>query len=116
MANRTYEILHSNGMKRSISIPEEWKVTYGPCVPGALSNGPFGKKQMPFALRVYESKEKQRAIFTDVVSFMDTSIPMSIDMSEMQTQTNRHNGGSRPQPITALGAGTRAPMMFNEIR
>jgi hypothetical protein len=67
---RTYEIETASGKLR-IDIPEDWKVTYGPISIGAKSyDGGH------LALRVYESDTKQRAIFTNVKSFRDLSIPV----------------------------------------
>lgn len=62
-------LIKSSGETRIITIPESWKVTYGPVSPGSK----YGDGNV---LRVYESKEKQRAIFTNVVSFRDLSIPV----------------------------------------
>ncbi len=39
---------------------------------------------MPLALRFYESETKQRAIFTDVVSFRDTSIKIEEKLVRIQ--------------------------------
>ena len=39
---------------------------------------------MPMALRFYESDTKQRAIFTDVVSFRDTSIAIEEERQNVQ--------------------------------
>lgn len=54
-----------------ITIPEAWKVTYGPV---AVGQSKFMNQAMPLALRFYESDTKQRAIFTDVTGFRDLSI------------------------------------------
>jgi hypothetical protein len=66
---RTYEIVSAEGRFR-MDIPEDWKVTYGPVSPGGKYGGGSN------ALRVYESDTKQRAIFIDVTSFRDLSIPV----------------------------------------
>lgn len=72
---RTYEIVTSDSKLR-IEIPEEWKITFGPVSIGA--KGSYGNS--PLALRVYESDTKQRAIFTNVLSFRDLSIPVKRQM------------------------------------
>ena len=56
--------------KRKITIPDSWKITYGKIHGGESRSGCFDGN----VLRIYESKEKQRAIFTEVKSFMDMSI------------------------------------------
>jgi hypothetical protein len=66
---RTYLIL-AGGDEIQIDIPESWKVTYGPVSPG---KGGYGND---LALRIYENETKQRAIFTNVRSFRDLSIPV----------------------------------------
>ena len=66
---RTYEIVTNEGRMR-MEIPDSWKVTYGPVSPGSKSYGDGN------ALRVYENETKQRAIFLNVVSFRDLSIPV----------------------------------------
>lgn len=80
----TYLIEHENGIKRKITVPESWKVTFGPAVKGNRANSnPHGPK-MPMALRFYESDTKQRAIFTDVVSFRDMSIKIEEEVINIQ--------------------------------
>lgn len=69
---KTYLIVHEDGTEKKITVPDDWKVTFGPAVKGG--NGKHNNFKMPMALRFYESENKQRAIFTDVVSFRDTSI------------------------------------------
>jgi hypothetical protein len=64
---RTYEIVQSHERFR-IDVPANWKVTFGPLAPGSKYGGGY-------ALRLYESETKQRAVFVDVTSFRDLSIP-----------------------------------------
>ncbi len=61
-----------NNVLRRIEIPASWKITFGPMIPGAIES--HHKVRQTWALRIYETKEKQRAIFTDVLSFRDDSI------------------------------------------
>ena len=71
---KTYLLRGSDGTKR-ITIPAEWKITYGKLHGGREENGKWsGGSGQPNVLRIYESKEKQRAIFTNIVEFRDTSI------------------------------------------
>lgn len=72
---RTYEIETTHGAFR-IDIPETYRVTFGPVV-GARTNPKTGRTfQSDSVLRIWESDTKQRALFPDVVSFRDTSIPV----------------------------------------
>ena len=75
---KTYILELKNGKLRRIRVPASYKVTFGPLIPGEHhGNGCL-------ALRFYESKDHQRAIFTDVKSFRDASIPIE----ERQTKTD----------------------------
>jgi len=69
--DRIYEITTDQGKMR-VSIPEDWKITYGPVSPGAKGSYSGGA----MALRVYEAETKQRALFTGVYSFRDMSLPI----------------------------------------
>jgi len=72
MGERTILIKRKDGSEIQIDIPEEWKITFGPAVVGT----PKIEGKMPWALRIYETEKLQRAIFTDVESFRDMSIPI----------------------------------------
>lgn len=79
---KTYILESLKGQQRKVTVPATWKVTFGPTVPyERKSHG--GNEQ--WALRFYESKDKLRAIFTDVRSFRDASI----DILERRVQTKR---------------------------
>lgn len=64
---RTLLIEQKNGEELQVDIPEGFYVTYGPAAAGVSKA--FSDGKIPMALRIYESKNQQRAIFTDVVSF-----------------------------------------------
>jgi hypothetical protein len=81
-STKTYLIHHKDGSKRRITVPESWKVTFGPATRG--NRDKHSNLKMPMALRFYESDAKQRAIFTDVVSFRDTSIKIEELKEEVQ--------------------------------
>ena len=72
MADRTLLIKKKDGQEIQVDIPEEWKITFGPIVVGASKTD----GRIPIALRIYETEKLQRAIFTDVESFRDMSIPI----------------------------------------
>jgi len=80
---RTLLVERRGGEEFQVDIPSGWKVTFGPL---AVSNGPKtgNGPQMPMALRLYESDNCQRAVFTDVVSFRDMSIPMRMKKVNVQ--------------------------------
>ena len=70
----TYEIEFDNKTKKRITVPSSWKVTFGPASAGNQKG--HSQFKMPLALRFYENKDRQRAIFTDVASFRDLSIKL----------------------------------------
>lgn len=80
---RTYEVEYSpevpaygsrsTGTARTrITIPETWKVTFGPIVGAGKAIG------MGNTLRVWESDTKQRLLISGVLSFRDISIPVTM--------------------------------------
>ncbi len=83
-AIRTLLITKKDGEEIQIDIPEEWKVTFGPAVAGL---SPKTDGRIPLVLRVYESDKMQRAIFADVVSFRDTSIPMRVKKVDVKEKS-----------------------------
>lgn len=82
----TYLIEFKNGKRQRITVPSSWKVTFGPAAAGANSAKYVGEGRapMPLALRFYEAENRQRAIFTDVLNFRDTSI--KIEEEQINTQ------------------------------
>lgn len=85
MSEKTYLIEFQNGKRQKITVPDNWKVTYGPAVKGNYASSAHEQRyKMPMALRFYESDDKQRAIFTDVVGFRDMSI--KIEEEEIKVQ------------------------------
>lgn len=78
---RTYLVERDNETLK-ITVPSHWKVTYGPIVPGT-------RFRSEYALRFYEGKENQRAIFTNVRSFRDLSIPVEKLVVQTITESKR---------------------------
>lgn len=68
---------------RRITVPETWKLTFGPTVPyvkGSTMNNPT-------ALRFYEgSKDNLRAVFTDVIAFRDADMEIMERRTEVKRQ------------------------------
>ena len=78
-----YLITHQNGKERRITVPDDWKVTFGPAAAG-VDKKAYGGGTVPLALRFYEKGDRQRAIFTDVASFRDLSIKMEVKKVDVQ--------------------------------
>ena len=72
----TYLVEFTDGSRKKITVPDTWKVTFGPVVKSLRNTAASVdySDKMPVALRFYESETKQRAIFTNVKSFRDMSI------------------------------------------
>ena len=83
----TYLIEFKNGRRQKITVPKDWKVTFGPAAAGVNKKG-MGGRDVPLALRFYENENRQRAIFTDVVYFRDTSI----EIQEEKINTQQKDG------------------------
>lgn len=78
----TYAMRLKNGSERRITVPTDWKVTFGPTVPFERKAASYNDGT--WALRFYE-KDKLRAIFCDVRDFRDTSI----EVLEKRIQSKR---------------------------
>jgi hypothetical protein len=96
---RTYEIDRKGGEKIRITIPEDWKVTYGPVIGEARAGGDSGN-----VLRIYETKEKQRALFTRVEAFRDLTIPCQKQVRKVTEDAEAISGpkGSKAKSETAV--------------
>jgi hypothetical protein len=68
---RTLLVFENGGNRFKIDIPVDWKITFG-----AFQQGKYGGEG-GYALRIYESENKQRACFTNVRSFRDLSLPIT---------------------------------------
>lgn len=72
-----------DGTQRKLTIPKEYKVTFGTLIPGGKN--PVDPER-GLALRIYSGsgKDQQHAVFTDVVSFRDTSLGILEEKIEVQ--------------------------------
>jgi hypothetical protein len=80
----TYLLIHENKTKRKVTVPSDWKVTFGPLVVGGNRNRGDRQFKIPVALRFYENEKQQRAVFLDVISFRDLSIPVLEEKVEIR--------------------------------
>lgn len=69
---RVYVCKLADGTYRKIVVPASWKVSFGPVMlPTSGHNG----HSYGVAMRLWEgNKDNQRALYSDVVSFYDTTI------------------------------------------
>lgn len=73
----------SGGRKRRVTVPASCKVTFGPLVPSERMH------KGEHALRIYESRDRQLAVFTDVVAFREEGIKIE----ELVKKTERKSMG-----------------------
>lgn len=71
----TYRLRMQNGTERVLTMPRNWKITFGPNVPGAgrnrdpyASRGPQG-----WCFRVYDTQKLLKLVIPDVVEFWEES-------------------------------------------
>ena len=82
---KTYILVHDDNTRKKITVPENWKVTFGPAAAGSnRGTNSTNNLKMPMALRFYEDEKHQRAIFTDVKSFMDSRIKIEEEIVSVQ--------------------------------
>jgi hypothetical protein len=81
--DKTFILELKNGNTRQITIPSNWKLTFGQLVPHTLRETHGASSQV--ALRIYEgSKENLRAVMTDVVAIRDASISIKEKRTSVQ--------------------------------
>jgi hypothetical protein len=68
---KVYLLETKSGSQRKLTVPRDWKVTFGPTVPFERKNS--GRYDECWALRLYEG-DKLRAVLTDVRNFRDLDI------------------------------------------
>ena len=73
---KKYLVKRANKQEYHMEIPAAWKVTFGAMMPGA--KGGWQNPGQGWTLRVYEAKEKQRVVLTDVIEFRDLSVPFEL--------------------------------------
>jgi hypothetical protein len=101
---KTYVLELYNGNLRRITVPAKWKVTFGPAVPG--KPGQTGGQERHYALRFYETKDRQRAVFTDVRTFRDDSISIEERVSTTKRQVVRKQTASGVKDVEVAAVMT----------
>lgn len=87
---KTLLLTMRDGTQKKITIPREWKVTFGPLVPG--SKDASVNSGGATALRLWsgsKGSEVQHAVFTNVESFRDMSIRVMEQVTKTQTEHYR---------------------------
>lgn len=86
---KTYILELTNGNTRKITIPSNWKMTFGSTVPHVpRSHGGYNGSEGGVALRLYEgTKENLRAVMRDVMSIRDADIEIIEKRTSIKRQT-----------------------------
>lgn len=85
IGKKTYILNLKSGNVRRLTIPADWKLSFGQIVPFA-GRGLHNEHHSGVALRIYErTKDNLRAVMTDVISIRDASI----DVLEKRTSVKR---------------------------
>lgn len=71
---KTFILTMNSGQVRRVTVPATWKVTFGPIFMPRKAEGSYDRGNIQYGLRFYEGKDQQRACFTGVESFRDSSI------------------------------------------
>lgn len=99
---KTYILTLRNGELRKVTVPANWKLTFGPTVPYA---GKATGYDHGTALRFYEgsSKENLRAAFTDVMAFRDAAMEVQERKTEIKQEVvaMQSEGGSKSAVVEA---------------
>lgn len=83
----TYILKMKDGTRQKITVPDTWKVTFGPIVPGKPNAQYSGTAT---ALRFYEGNPKtgkQHACFVDVESFRSNALGVLEEKVETKRET-----------------------------
>src|SRR5437016_692292 len=95
----TYYVQRQQGRDQKVTVPADWKVTFGPLSPG--SKGESGNATP--ALRFYESANKQRMVITQVVSFRDMAIKVEEKRTTSKQQTLYKGSGAGRKEVVVEG-------------
>lgn len=87
---RVYRIEFINGSVKLVKIPDDWKITFSAFQPGSKDRFANGSP----TLRMYETESKQRAVFRDVLNFMDMSIEVLEQVIDIESNSSvKHDDG-----------------------
>lgn len=82
----TYLIKATDG-EFQLTVPSAWKVTFGAMQPGKGGGFDGYDGRRGWTLRFYEAENKQRAVFTNVLSFRDLGLPLTRKVVRTDAET-----------------------------
>ncbi len=69
---KKYRLMMQNGQERTIVMPQTWRITFGPNVPGAPREGRYGGSSQAWCFRVYSTNPKMlKCCLPSVVEFFE---------------------------------------------
>lgn len=77
---KTYILVMKDESRQKLTIPSHWTLTFGPIFPGSKTETAHAGG---VALRLYEG-DAQRAVFTGVQAFRDSSIEIEVEVTRAQ--------------------------------
>lgn len=80
----TYILTMRDGAQKKVTVPANWKVTFGALVPGSKNHEQNSGGAT--ALRFYEGASQQRACFVGVTEFRDKSIDIMEKIVDVQSE------------------------------
>lgn len=104
MPSKTYILDMADGTQKKVTVPDTWKVTFGPLVPGS-KDGNYNSRG-GLALRFYETKDQQRAVFMDVKCFRDADIPVMEKVVKVQEKRVAQDNDGRMKHYTVRAEET----------
>ena len=78
MPEREYRLLMQDNTERTLLIPDNWKLTFGPTVPFSPRSQAFQTTPRGWSLRLYEPPKILRGVIGGVREFWDASIRMTV--------------------------------------
>ena len=69
---KKYRLMMQNGQERTIVMPQTWRITFGPNVPGASREGRYSSNPQAWCFRVYSTNPKMlKCCLPSVVEFFE---------------------------------------------
>ena len=96
---KSYLFYVKNRGEVRIKVPADWKVTFGAACPGGRY---AADPHNGLCLRFYEAKDKQRAVFQNVIWFRDESL----EIKELGMVVGKdYDGDEYENVVTSLSSG-----------
>lgn len=100
---KTLLLTMRDGLKKRITIPASWKVTFGPLVPGSKDTTVNGSTAI--ALRLWsgsKGSEVQHGVFTNVESFREMGTISVMEEQEQARQEHYRSMDEQNQEVVAV--------------